>query len=102
MCKSIRSSWLNSCRSTRVIFLACRSGWDTEQYIIRVVNRITVFGALFLGAISVLPFLLLSGVGLTSVYLGGTSLLIIVGVAMQVMQQMEGQLLQRNYRGFIR
>jgi preprotein translocase subunit SecY len=79
-----------------------RSGWDTEQYIIRVVNRITVFGALFLGAISVLPFLLLSGVGLTSVYLGGTSLLIIVGVAMQVMQQMEGQLLQRNYRGFIR
>lgn len=79
-----------------------RPGFDTEQYIVRVVNRITVLGALFLGVISILPYLLLQGVGLTSVYLGGTSLLIIVGVALQVMQQMEGQLLQRNYRGFIR
>jgi len=79
-----------------------RPGLDTEQYIVRVVNRITVFGALFLGFISVLPYLLLSGMGLTAVYLGGTSLLIIVGVALQTLQQMEGQLLQRHYRGFIR
>lgn len=79
-----------------------RPGEDTERYLVRVLNRITVFGSLFLGIISVLPFLLLSGASLTSVYMGGTSLLIIVGVALQVMQQMEGQLLQRNYRGFIR
>lgn len=79
-----------------------RPGMDTELYIIKVVNRITVFGALFLGAISVLPFLLLSGASLSSVYFGGTSLLIIVGVALQILQQMEGQLLQRHYRGFIR
>lgn len=79
-----------------------RPGLETEQYIIRVVNRITVFGSLFLGAISVLPFLLLQGANLTSVYFGGTSLLIIVGVALQTLQQLEGQLLQRHYRGFIR
>lgn len=79
-----------------------RSGHDTEQYIVRVLNRITVFGSIFLGAISVLPFLALSGMSLTAVYLGGTSLLIIVGVALQTMQQLQGQLLQRNYRGFIR
>ncbi len=79
-----------------------RPGRDTEEYIIRVVNRITVFGSLFLGVISVLPFLLLQGANLNSVYFGGTSLLIIVGVALQTMQQMEGQLLQRHYRGFIR
>jgi preprotein translocase subunit SecY len=79
-----------------------RPGIDTERYIIRVVNRITVFGALFLGVISVLPYLMLSGANLTSVYFGGTSLLIIVGVALQTLQQMEGQLLQRHYRGFIR
>lgn len=79
-----------------------RPGLDTETYIIRVVNRITVFGSLFLGFISVLPFLLLQGANLNSVYFGGTSLLIIVGVALQTMQQMEGQLLQRHYRGFIR
>jgi preprotein translocase subunit SecY len=79
-----------------------RPGLDTERYIIRVVNRITVFGSVFLGIISVLPYLLLSGADLTSVYFGGTSLLIIVGVALQTLQQMEGQLLQRHYRGFIR
>ncbi|WDL98921.1 preprotein translocase subunit SecY [Alicyclobacillus sp. ALC3] len=79
-----------------------RPGKDTEDYIVRVVNRITVFGSLFLGVISVLPFLLLSGMNLQNVYFGGTSLLIIVGVALQTMQQMEGQMLQRHYRGFIR
>ncbi|MCL6454783.1 MAG: preprotein translocase subunit SecY [Alicyclobacillus sp.] len=80
-----------------------RPGYDTEQYIIKVVNRITVFGSLFLGIISVLPFLLLSGTSLNNaVNLTGTSLLIIVGVALQTLQQLEGQLLQRNYRGFIR
>ncbi len=79
-----------------------RPGADTEQYIIRVINRITVFGSLFLGVISVLPYLLLSGASLTAVYFGGTSLLIIVGVSLQTLQQMEGQLLQRHYRGFIR
>lgn len=80
-----------------------RPGYETEKYIIKVVNRITVFGSLFLGIISVLPFLLLSGTNLNSaVNLSGTSLLIIVGVALQTLQQMEGQLLQRHYRGFIR
>jgi preprotein translocase subunit SecY len=79
-----------------------RPGIDTEQYIIRVLNRITVFGSVFLGLIAVLPFILLSGANLNSVYFGGTSLLIIVGVALQTLQQMEGQLLQRHYRGFIR
>ncbi|MCL6444693.1 MAG: preprotein translocase subunit SecY [Alicyclobacillus sp.] len=79
-----------------------RPGLETEKYIVRVINRITVFGSVFLGVISVLPFLLLSGVSLTSVYMGGTSLLIIVGVSLQTLQQMEGQMLQRHYRGFIR
>lgn len=79
-----------------------RPGKETEEYIVRVINRITVLGSVFLGAISVLPFLLLQGINLTSVAFGGTSLLIIVGVSLQTMQQMEGQLLQRHYRGFIR
>nr|WP_268238319.1 preprotein translocase subunit SecY [Alicyclobacillus cellulosilyticus] len=79
-----------------------RPGLETEQYLIRVINRITVFGSLFLGVISVLPYTILRGISLTSVYMGGTSLLIIVGVALQTLQQMEGQMLQRHYRGFIR
>jgi preprotein translocase subunit SecY len=79
-----------------------RPGLDTEKYIIRVVNRVTVFGSLFLGIISVVPFVVLPSIGLTSAYFGGTSLLIIVGVALQTIQQLEGHLLQRHYRGFIR
>ncbi len=79
-----------------------RPGYDTEQYIIRVLNRITVFGSIFLGLISILPYLALQGMSMTAVYLGGTSLLIIVGVALQTIQQLQGQLLQRHYRGFIR
>lgn len=79
-----------------------RPGYDTELYIVKVINRVTVFGSLFLGFISVLPFVLLSAINLSSFYLGGTSLIILVGVALQTMQQMEGQLLQRKYRGFIR
>jgi preprotein translocase subunit SecY len=79
-----------------------RPGVDTELYLVRVLNRITVVGAVFLGFISVLPILFLANLNLTAVSFGGTSLLIIVGVALQTMQQLEGQLLQRNYRGFIR
>lgn len=79
-----------------------RPGSDTELYLVRVLNRITVVGAVFLGVISVLPIVLLANANLTAVSFGGTSLLIIVGVALQTLQQLEGQLLQRNYRGFIR
>lgn len=79
-----------------------RPGYDTELYIVKVINRVTVFGSLFLGIISILPFILLRAINITSFYLGGTSLIILVGVALQTMQQMEGQLLQRQYRGFIR
>jgi preprotein translocase subunit SecY len=79
-----------------------RPGAETEEYIIGVVNRITVFGSLFLGIIAVLPFVLLEGMGLQSFAITGTSLLIIVGVSLQTLQQLEGQVLQRKYRGFIR
>ncbi|GMA57023.1 hypothetical protein GCM10025858_15260 [Alicyclobacillus sacchari] len=79
-----------------------RPGRDTEMYIVKVINRITVFGSVFLGVISILPFLLLGAINLTDYNIQGTSLIILVGVALQTMQQMEGQLLQRQYRGFLR
>ncbi|GMA64089.1 preprotein translocase subunit SecY [Alicyclobacillus fastidiosus] len=80
-----------------------RPGYDTELYIVKVINRVTTFGSVFLGLIAVLPYVLLQSIGLTSaVSITGTSFIIIVGVALQTMQQMEGQLLQRQYKGFIR
>ncbi|MGH7612273.1 MAG: preprotein translocase subunit SecY [Candidatus Dormibacteria bacterium] len=83
-----------------------RPGRATAQYLARVMSRITLAGAIFLGLITVvLPILtaLLTGQQPSSgLYLGGTAILIVVGVSLDTMKQLETQLLMRPYRGFIR
>ncbi|MFS0749577.1 preprotein translocase subunit SecY [Oceanobacillus sp. 1P07AA] len=80
-----------------------RPGHNTEEYLTRVINRLTFVGALFLAVISVFPMILGSLANLPSaVQIGGTSLLIVVGVALQTMKQLEGQLVKRHYKGFIK
>ncbi|MFC0300769.1 preprotein translocase subunit SecY [Virgibacillus soli] len=80
-----------------------RPGKPTENYLTRVMNRLTFVGALFLAAVSVLPIALGGLAGLPSgIQIGGTSLLIVVGVALQTMKQLESQLVKRHYKGFIR
>lgn len=80
-----------------------RPGHNTETYLTRVINRLTFVGALFLAAVSVLPIVLGGLAGLPqSVQIGGTSLLIVVGVALNTMKQLESQLVKRHYKGFIR
>ncbi|AGA56544.1 MAG: preprotein translocase subunit SecY [Thermobacillus sp.] len=79
-----------------------RPGKPTSSYITRVITRITLFGAIFLAAVSILPVFFGAISGLPrSVQLGGTSLLIVVGVALDTMKQIEGQLIKRHYKGFI-
>ncbi len=102
-----------------------RSGRRTAEYIDRVLTRLTLVGAAYLAAVSVLPEFLISGLkvgGLPFIgasldrvlplwftqglgiqfYFGGTSLLIVVGVAMDTLQQIESQLVMRNYEGFMK
>lgn len=80
-----------------------RPGKNTETYLTRVINRLTFVGSIFLAAVSVLPIVLGALAGLPqAVQIGGTSLLIVVGVALQTMKQLESQLVQRHYRGFIK
>ena len=82
-----------------------RPGRWTAEYLYRVMNRITLAGALFLASITViLPLATsyLTGVSTANLYLGGTAILIVVGVALDTMQQIETQLLMRQYRGFIK
>jgi preprotein translocase subunit SecY len=80
-----------------------RPGKNTETYLTRVINRLTFVGSIFLAAVSVLPIILGSLGNLpTAVQIGGTSLLIVVGVALQTMKQLEGQLVKRHYKGFIK
>jgi preprotein translocase subunit SecY len=79
-----------------------RPGKTTSVYLTRVMTRITLSGALFLAAISILPMLLGGLAGLpNSVRIGGTSLLIVVGVGLETMKQIESQLIKRHYKGFI-
>jgi preprotein translocase subunit SecY len=80
-----------------------RPGRPTADYLARVVTRITVAGALFLGIIATAPSLIgLLVPSLSSIALGGTGLLIVVSVVVETMKQIEAQLLMRNYEGFIR
>jgi len=80
-----------------------RPGRPTADYLARVVTRITIAGALFLGIVATLPTLLgLIFPALTGIALGGTGLLIVVSVIVETMKQIEAQLLMRNYEGFIR
>jgi len=64
--------------------------------------RITLVGALFLGLVAVLPYIAAKITGVTVLFLSSTSLLIVVGVAIDTMRQLEAQLMMRNYEGFIR
>jgi preprotein translocase subunit SecY len=102
-----------------------RTGRRTAEYIDRILTRLTLVGAVYLAAVSILPEFLLSGVKVGSLpwigpaldsalpgmvtqgmginfYFGGTSLLIVVGVAMDTVQQIESQLVMRNYEGFLK
>jgi preprotein translocase subunit SecY len=80
-----------------------RPGKNTETYLTRVIHRLTFVGAIFLAAVSVLPIVFGKLAGLPqAVQIGGTSLLIVVGVAIQTMKQLEGQLVKRHYKGFIK
>ncbi len=79
-----------------------RPGRPTNAYLTRVVNRITLAGALFLGFVAVLPFLAQLVTNVQAVAISSTGLLIVVGVVLDTMRQLEAQLLMRNYEGFIR
>lgn len=80
-----------------------RPGKPTFEYLERVISRITLAGAMFLALIAVAQYVVPNVTGFKAVTLiGGTSLLIIVGVAIETMQAIEAQLLMRNYEGFIK
>ncbi|MDT7573130.1 MAG: preprotein translocase subunit SecY [Actinomycetota bacterium] len=80
-----------------------RPGRATAEYLDFILSRITAFGALYLGLVAVLPYLLLNLTGGgNAVPFGGTAILIIVGVGLETVKQVESQLMLRNYEGFLR
>ena len=81
-----------------------RPGPPTKEFLMRVVLRITWGGALFLGFVAIIPFIaqLITNLPNATTILQSTSLLIMVGVALDTMRQLESQLLMRNYEGFVK
>lgn len=79
-----------------------RPGEPTADYLDHVLTRITLAGSIFLAFIAVLPNLLGSATHIQGVYFGGTALLIVVGVALQTMKQIESMVVMRHYEGFMK
>ena len=81
-----------------------RPGKPTSEFIKKVLNKITLFGAIYLGIIAVVPILIShfsTTADLSGISLGGTSIIIVVGVALETVRALEAQLLMRNYKGFL-
>jgi preprotein translocase subunit SecY len=78
-----------------------RPGRPTAEYLDRILSRLTFPGALYLGAVAALPTILISQTS-ANFYFGGTSILIVIGVALETVKQLEAQLMMRNYEGFLK
>ena len=78
-----------------------RPGRPTAEYLDRILSRLTFAGALYLGAVAALPTILINQTS-ANFFFGGTSLLIVVGVALDTVKQIEAQLMMRNYEGFLK
>ncbi len=78
-----------------------RPGRPTSDFIRKVIGKITLFGAIFLGIVAVLPVLLGAIVGDTQFSFGGTSIIIVVSVALETVSAIEAQMMMRNYSGFL-
>ena len=77
-----------------------RPGKPTSDFFAKVLSRVTLLGALFLSVIAILP-IVIGSVGGINISLGGTSLLIMVGVALDTVRNLESQMMMRHYKGFL-
>lgn len=77
-----------------------RPGISTIKYLTFVLNRITVVGAVFLGLIAVLPSLIQGGIGVSNLAIGGTGVLIVISVVLEIIREIEGDLLMSKYEGY--
>ncbi len=90
----------NNLRKNSGAIPGIRPGKPTSDFISKILSRITLMGAIFLGLIAILP-ILVGNIGGIQISLGGTSVLILVGVALDTVQNLESQILMRHYKGFL-
>ena len=78
-----------------------RPGKPTADFITKVLGKITLFGALYLAVVAIVPIIVTSVLGVSNLAIGGTSVIIVVGVALETVKQLEAQMLMRHYKGFL-
>ena len=78
-----------------------RPGRPTAEFIQKVIHKIVLFGSLYLGVVAILPIIISNISGYSSLAIGGTSVIIVVGVALETAKAMEAQMMMRNYKGFL-
>lgn len=78
-----------------------RPGRPTAEFIAKTINKIVLFGALYLSVVALLPIIVSSFVPVSGLAIGGTSVIIVVGVAIETVSAIEAQMLMRHYKGFL-
>ena len=91
----------NNLKSNNGTVPGIRPGAPTAEYIKRILSRITLIGALFLSVIALVPLVYGAFTGMGRLSLGGTSIIIVVGVALETVKQLESQMMMRHYKGFL-
>ena len=91
----------NNLRQNNGTIPGIRPGKPTSDYIQKILSKITLIGALFLAGIALLPIAFSAFTGMHNLMMGGTSVIILVGVALDTMKQMESQMMMRHYKGFL-
>lgn len=91
----------NNLKSNNGTVPGIRPGAPTADYIRNILSRITLIGALFLAVIALFPLIYGAATGMGSMTIGGTSIIIIVGVALETVKQLESQMMMRHYKGFL-
>jgi len=91
----------NNLRKNNGVIPGFRPGKNTQDFIARVLSKITFIGAVFLGVVAILP-IIVGNLTSTGIQMGGTSLLIVVGVALDTAQQLESQMVMRHHKGFLK
>lgn len=91
----------NNLRQNNGTIPGIRPGKPTADFIAKILSKITLIGALFLALIAILPLLFSDFTGMRGLMMGGTSIIILVGVALETMKQLESQMMMRHYKGFL-
>ena len=91
----------NNLRQNNGTIPGIRPGKPTADFISKILSKITLIGALFLAVIALLPIIYSNATAMHGLSFGGTSILIMVGVALDTAKQLESQMMMRHYKGFL-